>query len=89
MDQNWTKHIDTMASLREGIHLRSYANTNPLQDYVNEGYDMFREMLDTVSVDVCFKLLNVIVQKKAPEEQQAEQEAKKNDAIDAEINEKE
>ncbi len=44
IDHNWTKHIDTMAHLREGIGLRSYAQTNPLQDYVNEGYDLFREM---------------------------------------------
>lgn len=58
IDNNWTKHIDTMASLREGIHLRGYANVNPLQDYVNEGYELFNEMLDTVSFDVCSKLLN-------------------------------
>ncbi len=68
IDQNWTKHIDTMSSLREGIHLRSYANTNPLQDYVNEGYDLFRTMMDAISVDVVFKLLNVIVQVKKPDE---------------------
>jgi preprotein translocase subunit SecA len=69
IDQNWTKHIDTMSRLREGIHLRSYANTDPLQDYVNEGYQLFREMLDTVSIDVSWKFLNVIVQieKKEPE----------------------
>ncbi len=86
IDQNWTKHIDTMASLREGIHLRSYANTNPLQDYVNEGYDLFRNMMDTISVDLCFKLLNVIVQMK-PQVEDEEQlsEAKKN-AIDNEEN---
>jgi len=68
MDQNWTRHIDTMSRLREGIYLRSYANTNPLQDYVNEGHALFREMLDRVSVDVCLKLLNAIVQIKKPEE---------------------
>jgi preprotein translocase subunit SecA len=69
IDQNWTKHIDTMSRLREGIYLRSYANTNPLQDYVNEGHALFREMLDKVSADACLKLLNVVVQIKKPEEQ--------------------
>lgn len=85
LDQGWTKHIDAMASFREGIHLRGYANTNPLQDYVNEGYQMFREMLDDVSLSVAFKLLNVIVQidNKKPDNQ-----VKKQNAIDAEVKDK-
>ncbi len=68
IDQNWTKHIDTMSRLREGIHLRSYGNTDPLQDYVNEGYQLFREMLDTVAVDTVWKFLNVIIQVEKKEE---------------------
>ena len=68
IDQNWTKHIDAMARLREGIHLRSYANINPLQDYVNEGYKMFRECLDVASVDAVLNLLNVKIEKKPVEE---------------------
>ncbi|HPY38351.1 MAG TPA: hypothetical protein PLU89_02525, partial [Bacilli bacterium] len=71
IDQNWTRHIDTMSRLREGIYLRSYANTNPLQDYVNEGHALFRDMLDKVSADVCLKLLNAIIQIKKPEETSA------------------
>ena len=59
LDQNWTKHIDAMARLREGIHLRSYANVNPLQDYVNEGYSMFRECLEMASVDAVLNLVNI------------------------------
>ena len=58
IDQNWTKHIDEMARLREGIFLRSYANVNPLQDYVNEGYRMFRECLEIASVDAVLNLVN-------------------------------
>ena len=61
IDHNWTKHIDTMSHLRDGIGLRSYAQTNPLQDYVNEGYDLFREMNDKIAVDTCFNLVNVQV----------------------------
>lgn len=67
IDQNWTKHIDTMARLREGIFLRSYANVNPLQDYVNEGYALFREMLNLSSVDAVLNLLNVKVEVKPVE----------------------
>jgi len=61
IDQNWTKHIDAMSRLREGISLRSYANVNPLQDYVNEGYRMFRECLDLASVDAVLNIVNVKV----------------------------
>ena len=74
IDQNWTKQIDTMDHLREGIHLRSYGNTNPLQDYVNEGQALFRECLENISSEAAFKLLNVVVQiRKNHEEQPTEQ----------------
>lgn len=66
IDQNWTKQIDTMARLREGIHLRSYGNVNPLQDYVNEGQQLFRECLENISLDAAFKFLNVVVQIRKP-----------------------
>ena len=78
IDQNWTKHIDAMARLREGIHLRSYANVNPLQDYVNEGYRMFRECLELASVDAVLNLVNVTVKPNPPVEE------KKPDVIDNE-----
>ena len=88
IDQNWTKHIDAMARLREGIHLRSYANVNQLQDYVNEGYRMFKEALEIASVDGVLNLLNVKVEAKVPEqpaepdvvgEQPAEEAKKENE----------
>ena len=77
IDQNWTKQIDTMARLREGIHLRSYANTNPLQDYVNEGQTLFRECLENISTEAVFKFLNVVVQIKRPAQEQPAPEATK------------
>ncbi len=67
IDRNWQKHIDTMAHLREGIGLRSYAQRNPLQDYVNEGYDLFNEQNEKGSVDIAFNLMNVRLVKKDPE----------------------
>ena len=85
LDQNWTKHIDAMARLREGIHLRGYANVNPLQDYVNEGYDMFRECLEMASVDAVLNLVNIdkfvnqvqAAQEAARQQAEAEEAAKK------------
>jgi preprotein translocase subunit SecA len=67
IDNNWTRHIDTMAHLREGISLRSYAQTNPLQDYVNEGYDLFREMNEKIAVDTVYNFMNVRIQKREPQ----------------------
>jgi len=67
IDHNWTTHIDQMEHLREGIHLRSYAQSNPLQDYVNEGYAMFKEMNETIAIEVVLNLLNAKVEIKKPE----------------------
>jgi preprotein translocase subunit SecA len=67
IDNNWTRHIDTMAHLREGISLRSYAQTNPLQDYVNEGYELFREMNEKIAVDTVYNFMNVRIQKREPQ----------------------
>ena len=87
IDQNWTKHIDAMARLREGIHLRSYANVNPLQDYVNEGYKMFRECLDIASVDAVLNLVNVKIERK--EQPQAEENTvDPNKVVDVKVEEK-
>ena len=66
IDHNWTRHIDTMEHLREGISLRSYAHTNPLQDYVNEGYDLFREMNERIAVDAVYNFLNVKIERRTP-----------------------
>ncbi len=52
IDRNWMEHIDTMTKLREGIHLRSYAQNNPLQMYVQEGYELFENMIQTIDKDV-------------------------------------
>ncbi len=76
IDRNWTKHIDTMSHLRDGISLRSYAHTNPLQDYVNEGYALFREMNETVATDCAFNLMRVRLVKREDQAQQEGETAK-------------
>ena len=66
MDRAWQNQIDVMSKLREGIHLRSYAQNNPLQAYVEEGYELFDEMMNTISNDVvtfCNNLKIVIKEK--------------------------
>ena len=76
-DRNWTRHIDVMAHLREGIGLRSYAQTNPLQDYVNEGYSLFREMNQAIAVDCAYNFMNVRIQQRpAPKVEEAQPEVK-------------
>ncbi len=64
MDRNWIEHIDMMDKLRNGIHLRSYAQNNPLQAYIQEGYEMFEEMQARIAREVVFFALKVQVERK-------------------------
>ena len=57
VDNYWMEHINTMSHLREGIHLRGYAQEDPLRAYTMEGYDMFDEMLQKIDKDVTTFLL--------------------------------
>lgn len=57
IDMNWPRHIDAMDHLRQSIHLRSYAQSNPLQDYVNEGFKMFKELNEKIAVEFVGSML--------------------------------
>ena len=57
LDRYWMEHINTMSHLREGIHLRGYAQEDPLRAYTMEGYDMFDSMMQKVDKDVSTFLL--------------------------------
>ncbi|MCH3976688.1 MAG: preprotein translocase subunit SecA [Bacilli bacterium] len=81
VDRSWTHHIDTMDNLRQSIHLRGYANRNPLQDYVNEGYALFKEMMDSISIEAVLNLLNAQVQIKKPETQEGQNPDATNDGL--------
>lgn len=61
IDRAWVNHIDIMSKLREGIHLRSYAQNNPLQAYVQEGFELFEDMMNTISNEVVYFCINVKV----------------------------
>ncbi|MBE6132696.1 MAG: preprotein translocase subunit SecA [Erysipelotrichaceae bacterium] len=76
VDRNWTTHIDSMAKLKEGIGLRGYARTDPLKDYVDEGWNMFNEMITKISNEVVLNLLKIEVRMKTPEEMEQERLAR-------------
>jgi len=58
IDTHWMEHINTMAHLREGIHLRSYAQENPLTAYTKEGFELFDNLLNTIDRDTTTYLMN-------------------------------
>ena len=59
IDQAWVKHISSMEQLREGIGLRGYAQTNPLQAYVLEGNQIFESMEDSIDEQIANFLLHM------------------------------
>ena len=79
IDRNWIAHIDRMDKLRGGIYLRSYAQNNPLHQYVQEGFDMFEEMNARISREITFFLLKVRIRKepKNPALEKAKEMAKR------------
>lgn len=56
LDNYWMEHINTMSHLREGIHLRGYAQEDPLRAYTMEGFELFDSMLQKVDKDICIFL---------------------------------
>ncbi|WP_221076014.1 preprotein translocase subunit SecA [Agarivorans aestuarii] len=77
LDQLWKEHLAAMDHLRQGIHLRGYAQKNPKQEYKRESYELFTQMLEALKLDVVSILSRVQVQ--APEEVEA-MEAKRREA---------
>ena len=57
LDNYWMEHINTMSHLREGIHLRGYAQEDPLRAYTIEGFDLFDSMLQKIDKDVSIFLI--------------------------------
>src|SRR5690606_25657038 len=52
LDDNWKQHLARMDYLRQGIHLRGYAQKQPKQEYKHEAFNLFGELLDKVKDDV-------------------------------------
>lgn len=61
LDQLWKEHLATMDYLRQGIHLRGYAQKNPKQEYKREAFELFGSMLKTLRYDIISNLMKLEV----------------------------
>ncbi len=62
LDSHWKEHLAAMDYLRQGIHLRGYAQKNPKQEYKREAFEMFSNMLDGIKHEVVSVLTKVQIQ---------------------------
>lgn len=62
IDMEWSDHIAIMDELRTGIGLRSYAQNNPLQEYVEEGYSLFKSMMHRIDERIVTCLLHLTIE---------------------------
>ena len=62
LDTLWKEHLAAMDHLRQGIHLRGYAQKNPKQEFKRESFELFQELLDTLKTDVTILLSKVQIQ---------------------------
>lgn len=62
IDQHWREHLASLDYLRQGIHLRGYAQKNPKQEYKREAFELFSQLLDSVKREVTGVLLRVRIQ---------------------------
>ena len=66
LDTHWREHLSALDHLRQGIHLRGYAQKNPKQEYKREAFELFEGLLDTVRNEVTRLLVNVQI--RSPED---------------------
>ena len=59
VDVHWREHLSALDHLRQGIHLRGYAQKNPKQEYKREAFELFSHMLEAIKLDVTRTLMNV------------------------------
>ena len=78
LDDQWKDHLSSMDHLRQGIHLRGYAQKNPKQEYKREAFELFSQMLDNIKTEV----INVVsrVQVRAEEDVEAVEEQRRRQA---------
>ncbi len=62
IDSHWREHLAALDYLRQGIHLRGYAQKNPKQEYKREAFELFSQLLDVVKMEVTRLLLTVRIQ---------------------------
>jgi preprotein translocase subunit SecA len=67
LDAHWREHLAALDHLRQGIHLRGYAQKNPKQEYKREAFELFGAMIESVKLEVVKTLTNVQYGEKPPE----------------------
>ncbi|MBL8330801.1 MAG: preprotein translocase subunit SecA, partial [Rubrivivax sp.] len=72
VDTHWREHLAALDYLRQGIHLRGYAQKNPKQEYKREAFELFSQLLDVVKLEVTRILLTVRIQTQEEVAQAAE-----------------
>ncbi|MCC6247961.1 MAG: preprotein translocase subunit SecA [Rubrivivax sp.] len=65
LDSHWREHLAALDYLRQGIHLRGYAQKNPKQEYKREAFELFSQLLDAVKAEVTRILMTVRIQTEA------------------------
>jgi preprotein translocase subunit SecA len=73
LDRSWREHLAALDHLRQGIHLRGYAQKNPKQEYKREAFELFAAMLDAVKLEVTRVVMNVQIQSPEQLEMAAEE----------------
>jgi preprotein translocase subunit SecA len=62
VDSHWREHLAALDHLRQGIHLRGYAQKNPKQEYKREAFELFGQMLDMIKNEVTRIIMTVRIQ---------------------------
>ncbi|MDB5806174.1 MAG: preprotein translocase subunit SecA [Betaproteobacteria bacterium] len=83
IDQHWRDHLAALDHLRQGIHLRGYAQKNPKQEYKRESFELFTQFLETVKSDVTKKLLTTRLQTQEEFDAVNEQARREAEALEA------
>ncbi len=78
VDSHWREHLAALDHLRQGIHLRSYAQKTPTQEYKREAFELFALMLDMINTEVTKILMTVQIRSEAELQKVEEPEAPKN-----------
>src|SRR5437867_622165 len=69
LDNHWREHLAALDHLRQGIHLRGYAQKNPKQEYKREAFELFGNLVESVKLEVTRTLMTVEVQMREQAEQ--------------------
>ncbi len=80
LDQRWKEHLATMDYLRQGIHLRAYAQKQPKQEYKRESFELFQELLFNIKLDVVRMISRIQIER--PEEVEAQERQRRAQAAE-------